>query len=89
MPIKPSNVIYHELIGLEAEVVASPDPAEVGLRGVVVWETANLLILDTSGGRRRIPKRGRVFRLILPSGSRVRVLGSLMVGRPEERVKRI
>lgn len=89
VPRKPSDLIYHELIGLKVEVESSPDPDQVGLSGVVVDETHHLLVLETPRGRRLIPKSHRVFLFTLPSGRRVRVLGDKIVGRPEERVKRV
>jgi len=86
---KPSDILYHELIGLRVEVESSPDPDQVGLSGVVVDETSGLLVVETSLGPRMVPKSHRVFLFTLPSGRRVRVVGDRLVGRPEERVKRI
>jgi len=87
--IKPSDLLYHELIGLEVSIVSAPDPDQVGLRGVVLDETHGLLIIETQRGIKKIPKSGRIFEFILPSGVKVEVLGDKLVGRPEERVKRV
>ncbi|RSN76228.1 MAG: ribonuclease P protein subunit [Thermoproteota archaeon] len=85
---KGSNILYHEIIGLEVEVVFSPNPYEIGMRGRVVDETMNLLILDTRRGRKKVEKRDRVFRMKLDDGV-FDVYGTKLIGRPEERVKRI
>ena len=87
--IKPSDLLYHELIGLEVSIVNSPDPDQIGLSGVVIDETHGLLIIDTQRGVKRIPKSNRIFRFTLPSRIKVEVLGDKLVGRPEERVKRV
>ncbi len=82
-------MMYHELVGLAVQVVATPQPHEFGLRGKVVWETANLLIIETQRGLKRIPKGGRIFRVSLPGGTEVDLSGDKILGRPEERVKRL
>ncbi len=91
MKHRPDNVLYHELIGLEIEVVTHSDPTLVGLRGKIVDETMyTLRVLDKVKGRLRIvPKLYGVFRLRLPDGVVVEVDGSLIVGRPEDRLKRL
>ncbi len=83
------DLIFHELIGLKIEVVYSPNICELGIRGKVVDETRNLLIVRSNSSLRRIEKRYRVFKFVLPCGKRAYVCGSSIVGRPEERVKRV
>ncbi|HIP56893.1 MAG TPA: ribonuclease P protein subunit [Ignisphaera aggregans] len=83
------NIVYHELIGLEVTVILHSDPTLVGLRGIVIDETRYTLKIRTREGDKRIPKLYGVFRFRLPSGLEVDVDGSLIVGRPEDRVKRV
>lgn len=84
------NIVFHELIGLEVEVVSHSDPTISGVRGRVVDETRNTLVIEVSDGRRkRIPKLYGLFRFRLPSGRTVTVDGSQIVGRPEDRLKRV
>lgn len=80
MPRKPGNLVRHELIGLEAEVVESTDPGREGIQGEVD-ETRETLEI----GSRTVPKDGSVFRFRLED-EQVRVEGGLLVGRPEERI---
>ncbi len=71
-----------------AEVVSSSCPEYVGLRGEVIDETKNLLVLRTDRGVKKVPKKDCTFRFILPSGESVIVPGKLIAFRPEERTKK-
>ncbi len=88
MKISPKNVIFHELIGLYVEIVNSSNPYHIGISGKVVDETANMLVIDTSEGRKKIPKKYTVFVFVLPSGEKVKVEGKVLLGGPEERLKK-
>ena len=86
--ITPNNLVRHELIGLEARVVESTNPSQVGLSGRVVDETRNILSIDTSKGVRNLPKQDCIFSFHLSSGEWVRVDGRLLLARPEDRPKK-
>ena len=86
--MKRSDLPYHELIGLKTKVVFSPDPTQIGISGEIIDETANILVIRTEKGIRRIPKKYRVFEFTL--GRKVIELnGEDILGRPEERVKKL
>jgi ribonuclease P protein subunit POP4 len=85
--MRPEFVLAHEWIGLEVEVVDSPNPCEIGLRGVVVDETKNTLKIKTEKGLKIVIKRGRTFRVKF-AGRVLRVKGDLINFRPEERIKK-
>ena len=87
MPIKPENILRHELIGLNATVARSSNRFLTGKRGRIIDETRNTLKLSTKKGVVVIPKDVAVFRLDLPDGSIVEVEGTRLVGRPENRMK--
>ena len=86
-PITPQNVLRHELIGLDVTVTRSKDPNFKGLRGTIVDESKNMLILLQRGKKLRIPKNIATFRLNLQGGVVVDVDGSRLVARPENRLK--
>lgn len=89
MKITPRNFLNHELIGLEAEVVDSLNVNLVGIKGLILDETKNTFLIGQPGGRKwRVLKHVAVFRIALPDGTKVRVEGRVLVGRPEERLKR-
>jgi ribonuclease P protein subunit POP4 len=85
--ITPKNLLKHELIGLEVEVVESKNKSLVGLRGKVVDETRNMLTIETKKGDKKVIKSECTFVFHLPNAL-VEVDGSLLVGSPEKRIKK-
>ena len=85
--ISTKNVIRHELIGLTVEVVESTNKFNIGIKGTVVDETKNLLIIETDKEIKKIQKKGTKFIFTIPSGKKVKVDGTRIVRRPEERIK--
>ncbi|MEM1933272.1 MAG: ribonuclease P protein subunit [Desulfurococcaceae archaeon] len=84
------NIYYHELIGLEATIEQYPDHSLVGCRGVVIDETMKTLLIETVDGRRvRVLKEYLGIKFKLPSGVSVYVNGFEILGRPEDRLKKI
>lgn len=86
--IEPKNIVRHELVGLEVRVVDSTNPSQVGLSGRVVDESRNMLSIDTGKAVKSLAKEDCTFSFRLPSGEWLRVKGSLLVARPEDRVKK-
>jgi len=85
--ITPENLVRHELIGLKVEVVRARNRDLIGIKGEVVDETKNLLIINTTKGEKKVLKEGAIFKFTLPSNEKVIVNGNLLIARPEERVK--
>jgi len=85
--IRPREIIKHELIGLKCIVSEASDPTLIGGDGEVVDETRNMLILSKGRKERKIPKKNTTFRFAL-QGRTVDVDGSVLVGRPEDRIKK-
>jgi len=56
------NIVLHELVGLNAEVINSSDRAQIGIKGKVIRETKNLLFLDDNNRIRSIVKKTSTFR---------------------------
>jgi len=81
-----ANLRKHELIGLRVEVVDATDPGQEHVRGRVVDETRNMLVVDVQGEEKRIPKHGSRFRFDVPGGFEVD--GDEIRFRPEDRVKK-
>lgn len=86
--ITPQNILRHELIGLSVEIAKSSNPNLVGIKGRVVDETRNTLLIEKYDGKEvRIPKNVAVFRFKLHDKS-VDIIGTLIIGRPEDRLKK-
>jgi len=88
MPITPQNLVRHELIGLEIEIKESKNPSQVGLKGRVIGETYSMLEIETAKGEKNIPKDITIFIFKLPNGTKVQVDGKVLIGRPEDRIKK-
>lgn len=80
------NLRKHELIGLHVEVLDATDPTQEHLRGRVVDETRNMLVLDVAGEEKWIPKQGSRFRFDVQGG--LEIDGDEIRFRPEDRVKK-
>lgn len=87
MPITPHNIARHELIGLECAVLKSGNMKQEGIRGTVADETRNTIAIMKNEKIAKVAKAGAEFAFTLPSGKRVKVEGSLLVARPENRIK--
>ncbi len=88
MAITPKNLVRHELIGLHVRVVASSNFSAIGGNGRVVDETREMLAVETEFGEKHYVKEQCTFAFTLPSGEVVRVDGKVLVGRPEDRIKK-
>jgi len=88
MPITPKNLVRHELIGLQVRVVASSNFSAIGGNGRVVDESRDMLTVETEFGEKHYVKDQCFFAFTLPSGEVVRVDGKVLVGRPEDRIKK-
>jgi len=86
--ITERNLVRHELIGLEVEVVNSTNKSQIGIKGRVVDETYKMLVIETEKGEKKVAKKDCVFVFKIPSGKKVQVEGWLLVGKPEDRIKR-
>lgn len=88
MAITAENIVRHELINLRVKIAKSTDPSQKGLEGYVIDETYNTLKIETKRGEKIIPKRNCTFLFTLPDKTKVMVDGKLLVGRPEDRIKK-
>ncbi len=83
---KRNELIKHELIGRNIEIIDSTNKANIGLKGKVLDETKHLLIIDTSKGIKKVPKTGNLFQ-IQYLGEKINIKGELLFGAPAERIK--
>ena len=88
MPINEKTIVRHELIGLKAEIIRSTDAKKQGTKGIIIDETKKMLLLRTEMGEKLVEKAICEFQLTLPDGKKVEVKGKLLLGRPEERLKK-
>ena len=84
--IAAKNIAAHELIGLQAAVRESTDKGRIGLKGKIVDETKNLIVMETGAGEKKLPKREIKLEIALGSEKVLLDCGRIMQ-RPEDRVK--
>lgn len=82
--MKINNIIKGELIGLDVEVIKAKNKTMEGMKGKITDETRNMIILD---GKRII--KDHVVLNIKKGANIYEVNGKLLVGRPEDRLKKI
>lgn len=87
MSVSPS-VVQHEFIGLVTTVVKSSNPSVVGICGRVVDETRNTFIILHGSEEKVVIKDTAVFDFVLSDGTVVEIDGNVMMGRPEDRIKK-
>ncbi|MCQ2972389.1 MAG: ribonuclease P protein subunit [archaeon] len=84
--ITTKNLVHHEFIGLNVEVVGK------SLSGIVIDETKNTIKIevDSKGQKmeKLIPKNDSIFRFEIPSGEIVEIDGKILSIRPEDRIKK-
>lgn len=81
------NIVLHELIGLQAEVVNSSDRSQIGIKGRVIDETKNLIYLSDNTLTRKIVKKTSTFRFS-EGKNRFVVEGEEINFRPYERTEK-
>jgi ribonuclease P protein subunit POP4 len=87
MKITP-DIIRCEFIGTEAKVAKSRHPNYIGMHGKIMDETRNTFTILHEGKRKLIVKDSAVFHFKFSDGTVVEIDGKLLVGRPEDRIKK-
>ncbi len=82
------DVIRHEFIGTQAEVAKNTCLSLKGLSGMIIDETRNTFTFQTEGKKRTVAKDSSTFRFKFSDGTEVEISGSLLVARPEDRLKK-
>lgn len=88
MKIRPADLVRSELIGLEVEVVEASNKSLVGLKGLIVDETKNTLSIERGDVIKKVLK-SQVMLNILFDGQTFQIDGKVLVGRPEDRLKKV
>jgi len=89
MRLTPGNLLQHELIGLSITVDESTNRTLCGLKGTVVDESRNMLVIENERqAEKQVSKAGNRFVFELDDGTFVRVKGNRLVSRPEDRIKK-
>jgi ribonuclease P protein subunit POP4 len=87
MKVTP-DIIRHEFMGAEGKITRSHHADYVGLSGKVINESKNTFTLLHEGKAKHVVKDAVVFNFKFSDGTVVEIDGKLLVGRPEDRLKK-
>jgi ribonuclease P protein subunit POP4 len=82
------EIVRCELIGTEARIAQSTHPGYRGLAGRIIDETRNTFTVLGENGRKIVVKNSNIFHFKFSDGAVVEIEGNLLVGRPEDRLKK-
>ncbi len=87
--ISPSAnyLLRHEIIGLGMSISRSCNISQEKIKGIIVDETRNTLLVKQNNSIKRVAKGCSSFMFNL-GGTLVEVEGNTLIGRPEDRVKK-
>ncbi|MCK4497641.1 ribonuclease P protein subunit [Candidatus Bathyarchaeota archaeon] len=78
--------IFH---GLNAKITYSRNPSQIGIEGRVIDETKSTFVISKGGEKKTIAKNHTTFHFEFPDSTVVEFDGKILLGRPEERVKKL
>ena len=78
-----SNILRHELIGLECRVMGSKNKSHIGIEGKIIDETLKSVVIEG----KKIQKKDTMFMVKL-GGKNVHIDGNFIIARPEDRIKK-
>lgn len=88
MKVTP-DIIRREFIGMQAKINKSSHSGNIGISGTVLNETRNTFVIDHKGKLKTLIKGDNIFHFGLRDGTVVEIDGRILVGRPEDRLKKI
>jgi len=87
MKITPA-ITQSEFIGLDAKIAKNSNQSLMKMKGKIIDETRNTFIILHEGKQKIIPKDISLFHFTMQNGTIVEIDGKLLLGRPEDRVKK-
>ncbi len=82
------DIIREEFVGTIAQIASSPHAGYLGVGGEVISETRNTFTLSQEGKAKCVVKDQAVFQFTFSDGTVVEIDGTLLVGKPEDRLKK-
>lgn len=87
MGITARNIVQHEIIGQTTEITKSTNKSLEGIKGTIIDETQNTITIQAGNKMKKIIKN-QVTLTFTIEGEKVEVDGKVLVGRPEDRIKK-
>jgi ribonuclease P protein subunit POP4 len=82
------DIVRRELIGTHAKISQSSHRGNVGISGKIMDETRNTFKILHNGRTKTIIKNTSVFHFKFHDDTVVEIDGKILVGRPEDRLKK-
>jgi ribonuclease P protein subunit POP4 len=82
-----SEIVRGEMIGRNIVVIDAKNKSLIGIKGNVIDETKNTFVVETSYGKKTLLKQQITFETI-HKGKTIRINGSALARRPEERISK-
>ncbi len=79
------KLVKYEFIGTETEIIDSKNKSLIGMKGKISDETKNMFIMDNG---KKIIKSQCIFKMKI-NKKNVKIEGNDLVGRPEDRIKKL
>lgn len=80
--INDKNILNHEIIGLDVCVKKSNDQKKIGVKGKIIDETKNTIVLENG---KILPKKECIFEFDI--NKKIEIAGEKIMKRPEDRIK--
>lgn len=84
---KTRDIPRLEFIGKELEVIEADNPSLVGIKGKVIDETKNMLIIEKNNETKKLVKKQVTIKIKIEE-KEIIIKGETLQGRPEERLKK-
>ena len=81
-------ITQNEFIGLKVRVADSQNKDLIGISGTIVNETRKTFVIQKGVIRKIIIKDNATLHFTLPDATVVQIEGHMLLGRPEERLKK-
>lgn len=78
------EIVKYEFIGSKVEVIDSQNESLIGLKGKIVDETKNMFTLEDG---KKLIKSQSTFKMKIKNQT-ITIKGDILVGRPEDRLKK-
>ena len=82
------KLLRHELIGLRVAIIHSSNQLHTRIKGIVVDESKNTLIISDDSKKKCLPKKGVRYGFTTSDGTFIEIEGGQLVNKPADRIAR-
>ena len=82
------KLLRHELIGLKVAVICSSNILHSKIKGIVLDESKNTLVIADDFKKKRLPKEGVRYGFTTSDGKLIEIEGNQILNRPADRISK-